>query len=89
MTNMLDSSTRCTLLSFMLVLAILISALRVPAQSRPISDEIAQVERRLADARAANNSREVAAELIALGYLLRQSGNMQQALDSLNEALSI
>ncbi len=73
----------------MLVLAILISALRVPAQSRPISDEIAQVERRLADARAANNSREVAAELIALGYLLRQSGNMQKALDSLNEALSI
>ena len=84
-----ESSTRRMVLSVLAVLTFLVPAPSLPAQSGSISGEIAQLERRLADARAANNSREVAGELIALGYLLRQSGNMQKALDSLNEALSL
>lgn len=59
------------------------------AQMGPLRDQISQLEQKLADARSANRTREAASDLIALGYLYRQTGKMQKALDCLNEALSI
>ncbi len=59
------------------------------AQTTPLRDQIAQHEQKLAAARAQQNTRSVVLELIALGYLYRQAGKMQKALDCLNEALPI
>jgi len=61
----------------------------LPGQSRSIQDQINQVELKLAAAREAKNTRETGSELIALGYLYRQSGKMQKALECEQEALSV
>ena len=59
------------------------------AQSIPVQTEITQYEQKLADARAAGHDRDVGLDLIILGYLNRQAGEMQKALADLNEALTI
>jgi CHAT domain-containing protein len=59
------------------------------AQSSPVQNQIAQREQKLAEARAARHAKEEGFELIILGNLYRQSGQMQKALDCLNQALPI
>lgn len=59
------------------------------AQSSTIKDSIAQHEQKLAQARASNDMRAVVTELNILGGLYRLSGQLQKALDDLNEALPI
>jgi CHAT domain-containing protein len=59
------------------------------AQSGPIKDQIAQHEQKLAAARDARNARDEATELNVLGFLYRQAGKMQTALERLNQALPI
>ncbi|MGA2673310.1 MAG: tetratricopeptide repeat protein [Terracidiphilus sp.] len=58
-----------------------------PAQSSVLQDQIAQHERKLADARAAIQLRVVVSELNTLGSLYRQTGKMQKALEDCNQAL--
>lgn len=58
-------------------------------QSTPVQSEITQYEQKLADARAAGRAHDVGLNLIILGYLYRQAGDMQKGLGDLNEALSI
>lgn len=72
-----------------LISGVLLVSSFLQGQSRPIPAEIDQIERTLTEARAANNTRQVGADLIALGYLYRQAGKMQKSLAYLNEALSI
>ncbi len=59
------------------------------AQNSPVNDQIAQHEQKLAEARAAHRSADEGVQLITLGYLYRQAGKMQKALDCLNQALPI
>jgi len=59
------------------------------AQSPSLQASISQQEQKLAQARAANNTRAVVTELNILGSLYRLSGQLQKALDDLNEALPI
>jgi tetratricopeptide (TPR) repeat protein len=59
------------------------------SQSSPVLDQITQHEQVLAEARAARRVSDEGFELIVLGYLYRQAGQMQKALNCLNEALSI
>ncbi len=59
------------------------------AQGPSIKDSIAQQEQKLAQARASNDMRAVVTELNILGGLYRLSGQLQKALDDLNEALPI
>jgi CHAT domain-containing protein len=59
------------------------------AQTPSIKDSIAQQEQKLAQARASNDMRTVVTELNILGGLYRLSGQLQKALDDLNEALPI
>jgi CHAT domain-containing protein/Tfp pilus assembly protein PilF len=59
------------------------------AQTSPVQDQIKQHEQTLADARAARRVNDEGFELITLGYLYRQAGQMQKALECLNEALTI
>lgn len=59
------------------------------AQSPSLKDSIAQQEQKLAQARASNDLRTVVTELNILGSLYRLSGQLQKALDDLNEALPI
>jgi CHAT domain-containing protein len=59
------------------------------AQTSSLRDQIAQHEQKLAAARAARNRRQEGLELITLGYLYRQAGQMQTALDRLNGALTL
>ncbi len=59
------------------------------AQSAPVQDQIAQQEQLLAQARAAGKVSDEGFELISLGFLYRQAGDMQKALACLNEALPI
>jgi tetratricopeptide (TPR) repeat protein len=59
------------------------------SQTSPVLDQINQHEQALAEARAARRVSDEGVELITLGYLYRQAGQMQKALNYLNEALSI
>jgi len=59
------------------------------AQTSALPDQITQHEQKLAAARAARNRRQEGLELITLGYLYRQAGQMQPALDRLNAALTL
>jgi CHAT domain-containing protein/Tfp pilus assembly protein PilF len=59
------------------------------AQTSPVQDQIKQHEQILADARVARRVNDEGFELITLGYLYRQAGQMQKALDRLNEAFQI
>jgi CHAT domain-containing protein len=59
------------------------------AQTSAVKDQIAEHEHKLAEARGARHTKDVGLELIALGYLYRQAGNLQKGLECLNEALPI
>ncbi len=72
-----------------LVIRLLAATPAAGGQSSPLHDQIAQHEQKLAAARSAQRKREEVIELIALGYLYRQAGKMQKAMDYLNEALPI
>jgi len=67
----------------------LLATAAAQAQSGPVNDQIAQHEQKLAAARESRSMKEEATELNVLGFLYRQAGKMQKALDCLNEALSI
>ena len=67
----------------------LLATAAAQAQNGPLKDEIAQHEQKLADARESKSLKEEATELNILGFLNRQAGKMQKALDYLNEALTI
>ncbi len=58
-------------------------------QMAPVQSEITEYEQKLADARAKGHVHDVGLNLIILGYLYRQAGDMQKGLADLNEALSI
>ena len=68
---------------------VLLAAVAAQAQSGPLKDEIAQHEQMLEAARDAKSFHEEATELNILGFLYRQAGLMQKALDYLNQALTI
>jgi CHAT domain-containing protein len=68
------------------LLAVSISA---GAQQPALEEQIAQHQQKLAEARSAGRTRDEASELNALGGLYRQAGNMQKALEDLNQALTI
>jgi CHAT domain-containing protein/predicted negative regulator of RcsB-dependent stress response len=59
------------------------------AQTTSLKDSIAQQEQKLAQARAGKDVRTVLTELNILGGLYRLAGQLQKALDDLNEALPI
>ena len=84
----MDQAKKMTVVTY-LVIGLLAATTAARAQSSPLHDQIAQHEQKLAAARTAQNRREEGLELIALGYLYRQAGQMQKALDRLNEALSM
>ena len=67
----------------------LLATAAAQAQSGPLKDEIAQHEQKLAAARESNSIHEETTELNVLGFLYRQAGKMQKALEYLNEALPI
>jgi CHAT domain-containing protein/Tfp pilus assembly protein PilF len=67
----------------------LLASTAAGAQSSPVQDQINQHEQVLADARAAHRVSDEGFELITLGYLYRQAGQMQKALARLNEAFQI
>jgi CHAT domain-containing protein len=78
--------------SIILVLAVLVLAeLAVPAaaQTTSLRDSIAREEQKLTQARSEGNIRAVVIELNILGSLYRMSGQLQKALDDLDEALPI
>jgi len=68
---------------------ILTAAPPAGAQTSALQDQITQHEQKLAAARAARSRRQEGLELITLGYLYRQAGQMQAALDRLNGALTL
>ncbi|MGB7744220.1 MAG: hypothetical protein WBL41_15745, partial [Terracidiphilus sp.] len=49
-------------------------------QIPPVQDRITEYEQKLAAARTAHQVRDVGQDLIVLGYLYRQAGEMQKAL---------
>jgi CHAT domain-containing protein/Tfp pilus assembly protein PilF len=59
------------------------------AQNASLREQLNEHEQKLSEARAAHHTRDEGMQLIALGYLYRQSGKMQKALECLNQALSI
>ncbi len=59
------------------------------AQSSPVQAQIKQYEQKLAEARASKHANDEGLELIILGNLYRQSGQMQKSLDYLNQAFAI
>jgi CHAT domain-containing protein/Tfp pilus assembly protein PilF len=59
------------------------------AQTGTLQDFIARQEQNLAQARSANNTRQVVSELNILGASYRSAGQLQKALTYLNEALPI
>jgi CHAT domain-containing protein/Tfp pilus assembly protein PilF len=67
----------------------LVASAAAHAQNAPVNDQIAQHEQKLAEARAAHRASDEGVQLITLGYLYRQAGKMQRALDCLNEAMPI
>jgi tetratricopeptide (TPR) repeat protein len=66
-----------------------LATITATAQTTSLKDSIAQQEQKLAQARASNNIRATLTELNILGSLYRTSGQLQKALDDLNEALPI
>jgi len=58
-------------------------------QSVPVETQITQYEQKLAEARSAGRAHDEGINLIILGYLYRQAGEMQKALADLNAAFSI
>ena len=77
------------LLAACLSVALLAGATVACAQNASLREQISEHEQKLSEARAAQRTKEEGMQLIALGYLYRQSGKMQKALECLNQALSI
>jgi len=67
----------------------LIESTTISAQSSPVAEQIKQHELNLAHAREVRQVSEEGFELIALGYLYREAGQMKKALEYLNQALTI
>src|SRR5208337_4940858 len=67
----------------------LLAAAAACAQTTPVQDQIKMDEQILDNARAQRRVSDEGFELITLGYLYRQAGQMQKALERLNEALTI
>jgi CHAT domain-containing protein/Tfp pilus assembly protein PilF len=67
----------------------LLVATEARTQSSPVQDQIKLHEQILAEKRAARQVQEEGLELITLGYLYRQAGQMRKAMEDLNEALAI
>jgi len=85
-------SLRRICFSFLMAAASLTQSQNALPRRLPLKDQIAQHERKLADARARKPApalRDEAIELNLLGGLYRQQGKSQKALDCLNEALGI
>jgi CHAT domain-containing protein len=80
---------RLRAIGFVICLSAGLAAVPAAAQSTTLKDSIAQQEQKLAQARASNDARTVVTELNILGGLYRQSGQLQKALEDLNEALPI
>jgi CHAT domain-containing protein len=76
-------------ISFVIFLCTALATLPAAAQTPSLKDSIAQQEQKLAQARASKDMRTVVTELNILGGLYRLSGQLQKALDVLNEALPI
>jgi CHAT domain-containing protein/predicted negative regulator of RcsB-dependent stress response len=74
---------------FAICLCTAFGAIPASAQAPSLKDSIAQQEQKLAQARAGNDTRTVVTELNILGGLYRLAGQLQKALDDLNEALPI
>ena len=75
---------------FVTVLAAGVCLLAVAgAQAPSLKDSIAQYEQEVAKARSGHKTRELILYLNLLASVYRQSGQLQKALDSLNEALPI
>ena len=58
-------------------------------QSQSIQDRITEYENKLAEARATHRNADEGVDLVVLGFLHRQAGEVQKALSCLNEALQI
>ena len=67
----------------------LLAATAAGAQTSSVQDQIKQHEQNLDNARATRRVSDEGFELITLGYLYRQAGQMQKALERLKEALQI
>ena len=67
----------------------LLVATEALSQSSPLPDQIKLHEQTLAQARAAQHRSDEGIELITLGYLYRQAGQMRKALEDLNQALTL
>ena len=80
---------RLRTIGFAICLCACLTAGATRAQTPSLKDSIAQQEQKLAQARASNDIRTVVTELNILGGLYRLSGQLQKALDDLNEALPI
>jgi CHAT domain-containing protein/tetratricopeptide (TPR) repeat protein len=80
---------RKLLVAASLCAALLLGAAVAHAQSATLREQIAQHEQKLVEARAEHRVKDEGTQLIALGYLYRQSGQMQKALDALNQALAV
>src|SRR5580700_100391 len=76
-------------ISFVAFLCTILATIHTHAQSTSVKDSIAQQEQKLAQARASNDIRTVVTELNILGGLYRLAGQLQKAIDDLNEALPI
>ena len=70
-------------------LAALFAVATASAQPGALAAQIAQQEQNLAQARSSKNIRQQVAEFNILGSLYYSSGQLQKALDYLNEALPI
>jgi CHAT domain-containing protein/uncharacterized protein HemY len=81
--------SRIRTISFVICISACVAAGTALAQNPSIKDSIAQQEQKLAQARASKDMRTVVTELNILGSLYRLSGQLQKALDDLNEALPI
>ena len=58
-------------------------------QATTLQKQISDHEQKLAEARAAKSQKDEAAELLSVGDLHWQAGEMQKALDADNQALGI
>jgi CHAT domain-containing protein len=80
---------RLRAIGFVICMCAGLAAVPAGAQSTTLKDSIALQEQKLAQARASNDVRTIVTELNILGGLYRLSGQLQKALDDLNEALPI
>ena len=75
---------------FVIIIVAGVSLLAVAgAQAPSLKDSIAQYEQEVAKARSGHKTRELLLYLNLLASVYRESGQLQKALDCLNEALPI